>query len=162
MYLARDAIGLLGLIRDVVHGHTDDKNKVMARVERNLALYMCAQRAKQANSDYVKHFRTQVKTVMAHEGQPWSHLALARLIKADVHKELFNEKGETKLQDPELEWVRDEATSRANEQYLACLFIALANGGRYFELKQELHNAYLFKQDKYPKAIAEALCLLKN
>ena len=33
---------------------------------------------------------------------------------------------------------------------------------RYSELKQELRNAYLFKQDKYPKTIVEALSLLKN
>ena len=69
-----------------------------------------------------------------------SHPALPKLIKTDVRKELFNGRGETELQDSELEQVRKEATSRENEQYLECLFIALANGGRYSELKQELCN----------------------
>ena len=99
---------------------------------------------------------------MAHGGQPWSHPALAKLIRADVRGELYGTKGEAQLEDMELEQVRVEATARANEQYLACLFIALADAGRYSELKQELCNAYLFKQDKYPKTIVEALGLLKN
>ena len=30
VYLTRDAIGLLDLIRDVAHDHTEDKNEVMA------------------------------------------------------------------------------------------------------------------------------------
>ena len=42
VHLERDAIGLLGLIRDVAHDHTDDKNEVMACVESDLALYTCA------------------------------------------------------------------------------------------------------------------------
>ena len=90
MYLVIDAIVLLGLIRDVAHYHTDDKNKVMVWVESDLVLYTCAQGPKQTNSDYAKHFRAQVKTVMAHEGQPWSHPALIRLIKADVHLSLIH------------------------------------------------------------------------
>ena len=123
----------------------------MAYVESDLVLYTCAQGAKQTSSDYAKHFRAQVKTVMTQEGQPWSRPALAKLIKADVREELYGAKGEGEFQDADLERVRTEATSRANEQYLACLFIALADGGRYSELKQELRNAYLFKQDNTPR-----------
>ena len=75
---------------------------------------------------------------------------------------MYDGQAEAKLEEPQLEKVRAEATARANEQYLACLFIALADAGRYSELKQELYNEYLFKQDKYPKTIVEALGLLKN
>ena len=46
VHLERGAIGLLGLIRDVAHDHTDNKNKVMVCVESSLALYMCTQGAK--------------------------------------------------------------------------------------------------------------------
>ena len=138
VYQSRDQIGLLALIRDVAHDHTEDKNEVMACVESDLALYTCAQGPKQTNLDYAKHFRAQVKTVMAHGGQPWSHPALAKLVRADVREELYGAKAETQLENDELEKLREEATARANEQYLACLFIALADTGRYSELKQEL------------------------
>ena len=162
VYQERDPITLLALIRDVAHDHTEDKNEVMACVESDLALYTCAQGPKQTNLDYAKHFRAQVKTVMAHGGQPWSHPSLAKLLGADIRKEMYGSKPEGELEDEELELVRKEATAKANEKYLACLFIALADAGRYSELKQELCNAYLFKQDKYPKNIVEALGLLKN
>ena len=67
---ARDTTALLGLIRDIAHDHMDNKNKVMASIESDLAIYMCAQGPKQTNADYAQHFRAQVKTVMAHRGKP--------------------------------------------------------------------------------------------
>lgn len=162
VHQTRDAIGLLGMIRDVAHNHTEDKNEVMTCIVSDLTLYTYAQGPKKTNPDYSKHFQVQVKTVKAHEGHPLSHQALAKLIHVTMRTEICPDKGERMLKDTEIERVHKESITRADKQYLACLFIALMDDGWYLELKQDLRNMYLFKQDKYPKMIVEALGLLKN
>ena len=73
---------------------------------------------------------------------------LSRLVKANLYVEMFWIKAGSLLVDAEIEQVHKEAIPRANEQYLTCLLIALVDEGRCLELKQELRNVYLFKQDK--------------
>lgn len=46
-YQMRDAIDLLGIIRDVAHNHLDDKNEMMACVEADLTIYTYMQAGKQ-------------------------------------------------------------------------------------------------------------------
>ena len=126
-YQARDRIALLGLIRDIVNDHMDDKNEVMVCVESDLALYMCVQGRKQPNKDYVMHFRAQVNTATAHGGHPCRHPAFTEMIEGKVGDKLYGGKAEANLSNKELQRVRKKAVSRANEKYLVCLFIALAD-----------------------------------
>ena len=48
------------------------------------------------------------------------------------------------------------------DKYLACLFILIADGGRYQGLKQALDNQYLMDKDAYPVNLLQALKLLEQ
>ena len=45
------------------------------------------------------------------------------------------------------------------DKYLACLFIMVADGGRYQGLKQALDNQYLMDKDAYHETLPQALKL---
>ena len=48
------------------------------------------------------------------------------------------------------------------DKYLACLFILVADGGRYQGLKRALDNQYLMDKDVYPENLPQALKLLEQ
>ena len=48
------------------------------------------------------------------------------------------------------------------DKYLACLFILVADGGRYQGLKRALDNQYLMDKDVYPETLPQALKLLEQ
>ena len=43
------------------------------------------------------------------------------------------------------------------DEYLACLFILVPDGGRYQSLKGALDNQYLMDKDAYPETLPQAL-----
>ena len=55
-----------------------------------------------------------------------------------------------------------EARKIADDEFLACLFISMADSKRYWELKLKLSNNFVFGGYDYPKNLTEALTLLKN
>ena len=54
-----------------------------------------------------------------------------------------------------------DAERQSCEEYLACLFILVADGGRYQGLKRALDNQYLMDKDAYPCTMSQALKLLE-
>ena len=48
------------------------------------------------------------------------------------------------------------------DEYLACLFILVADGDRYQGLKQALDNQYLMEKNAYPETLPQALKLLEQ
>jgi len=63
----------------------------------------------------------------------------------------------------ELEMLRAEAMRTSCEEYLACLFVRVADQTRYGGLKARLDNEYLTqKKSAYPKTMAGALKILQN
>ena len=48
------------------------------------------------------------------------------------------------------------------DEYFACLFILVADGGRYQGLKRALDNQYLMDKDAYPETLPQALKLLEQ
>ena len=47
------------------------------------------------------------------------------------------------------------------DEYLACLFILVADGGRYQGLKRALDNQYLMDKDAYPCSLPQAMKMLE-
>ncbi len=58
--------------------------------------------------------------------------------------------------------IAEQALAMAKEEFLACLFICMADNGHYKELKLQLANQFIFRTDSYPVDMAVALTLLKN
>ena len=48
------------------------------------------------------------------------------------------------------------------DEYLACLFILVADGGRHQGLKRALDNQYLMNKDTYHETLPQALTLLEQ
>ena len=48
------------------------------------------------------------------------------------------------------------------EEYLSCLFILVADGGRFQGLKRALDNQYLMDKDAYPTTMPQALKILEK
>ena len=55
-----------------------------------------------------------------------------------------------------------EARKITDDEFLACLFISMADSKRYWELELELSNTFVFGGDDFPKNLTEDLALLKN
>ena len=62
----------------------------------------------------------------------------------------------------ELKKVIIDAERQSCDEYLACLFILVADGGRYQGLKQALDNQYLMDKDAYSETLPQALNCLSN
>ena len=62
----------------------------------------------------------------------------------------------------DLKEVKLDAERAACEEYLSCLFILVADGGRYQGLKRALDNQYLMDRDAYPTTMPQALKLLET
>ena len=57
--------------------------------------------------------------------------------------------------------VISDAERNSCDKYLACLFILVADGGRYQDLKRALDNQYLMDKDAYPCSLPQAMKLLE-
>ena len=62
----------------------------------------------------------------------------------------------------DLKKVKADAERASCEEYLSCLFILVADGGRYQGLKRALDNQYLMDRDAYPTTMPQALKLLET
>ena len=60
----------------------------------------------------------------------------------------------------DLQKVKADAERASCEEYLSCLFILVADGGRYQSLKRALDNQHLMDRDAYPTTMPQALKLL--
>ena len=56
----------------------------------------------------------------------------------------------------------DDAERMLCEEYLLCLFILVADGGRFQGLKLALDNQYLMDKDAYPTTMPQALKLFEK
>ena len=61
-----------------------------------------------------------------------------------------------------LDTVLLDAERSSCDEYLACLFILVADGVRYQGLKRALDNQYLMDKDAYPVNLPQALKLLEQ
>ena len=62
----------------------------------------------------------------------------------------------------DLKEVMEDIERMSCEEYLLCLFILVADGGRFQGLKRALDNQYLMYKDTYPTTMPQALKLLEK
>ena len=76
---------------------------------------------------------------------------------------LMSERGLDDNSDTDdLKKVIADAERSSCDEYLACLFILVADGGRYQGLKRALDNQYLMDKDAYPCSLPQAMKLLEQ
>ena len=139
-----DAIGLLGILRDLAHGKKERKQSTMVKVKADLAMYATLQTDKQTLEDYARIYNAQVDVINANGGQ------------AGYNAEIFNEHLQRILKEKgkDATWWRErtddqrkpilkDATKAACDEFLACLFLLNADPARYGGLEQELANDYV-------------------
>ena len=146
----------------------ETRQGTMALVQFHVDLFATTQRPNDSVEAYYKLFCARCDTVTAHGG------------KAGSHKELYV-KAREKIMD---ERSRDEtfmanAAGNANvlvvvtaiekqaskvccDQFLAALFLKMADDGRYEILKTKLNNDFLFGGENAPLTIVEAKRVLSD
>ena len=128
-----NAMGMLAMIRDVSHDKTGAKHTVMTFVESKIEFFTLCQQVGMSNDKYAIMFKSYFEALMEHGGTPWHHpelmqknwdqlLAARMLAKTQMLADLEVEV------DKELE---AEARKIADEEFLACLFISMADSKRY-------------------------------
>ena len=58
--------------------------------------------------------------------------------------------------------MQGKAKVLAENKFIASLFIYMANGERYIELKTYLADSFVMGEDKYPRDLTSALAMLKD
>ena len=139
----------------------------MATVEPDFDLYSCAQEGK-TTDDYYKIFTSIVDTINANGGNAGLHASvfkkhfqpmIDKRVK-DLGKELST------LSTDELKEIDEaailDAKEAAQNEYLACLFLLLAEDERYGPLKTQLDNNFLMEEQEYPSDVLAAKRLMTD
>ena len=110
--------------------------------------------------DFLRLFKAQVDTINAHGGQAGLHPGLVM----DHYEEMVaaHTKAEKDLSNDERLELQTLARKSSCEEYLACLFIRVADNDRYKGLKTTLDNQFLLDKSAYPRELSQALKLLKT
>ena len=161
---SENAMVMLARVHDVSQDKTEAKQTVMTFVESTIEFFTFCQQVGMSNDEYAIMFKAYVKALTAHGGTPWHNSALTQkhwnlllaarmLVKTQM------------LADREVEVAKEleaEARKIADDEFLVCLFISMADSKKYWELKLKLSNTFLFGEDDCPKNLTETLALLKN
>eukprot|EP00957_Ditylum_brightwellii_P055802 4228277-Ditylum_brightwellii.AAC.1 len=155
----KDVIALARITCDVAHAHNDMTFGTMAIVASNMTLYMTFMSKAETLVAFSCTFQANVDTINAHGGCAGCH---PKLINEHVEC-LVSECGlDNNSNTDNLKKVISDAERGACEEYLACLFILVADGGRYQGLKQALDNQFLMDKDAYPCTLPQAIKLFEQ
>ena len=131
----------------------------MAIVASDMTLYTTYMSKDETPASFCRTFQANVNTINTHGGSTGRHPQLF-----DEHvARLMSERGldpDSDDTDELIHVIIDAERGSCNES-LACLFILVADGGRYQGLKQALDNQYLMDKDAYPEILPQALKLLE-
>ena len=153
-----DVIALTKMICDVAHAHDDTTQGTMAIVASDMTLYTSYMSKSETPASFCCTFQANVDTINTHGGSAGRHPKLF-----DEHVARLVSKRDLDSDDSDgLEKVIIDAERSSCDKYLACLFILVADGGRYQGLKQALDNQYLMDKDAYPVNLPQALKLLEQ
>ena len=139
----------------------------MATVEADFDLYLCAQGRKMTD-EYYKIFTSTVDTINANGGNAGLHPSVFKKYFEPLKERGVKETGMelVKLSEAELKKINEEATTNAKEaaqgEYLACLFLLLADDERYGPLKTQLDNNFLMGKQEYPSDVLAAKRLMTD
>ena len=155
-------MALLILIRDLQYNKNDRKKSIMVSVQANFDLYICSQEKNQSTEDYYKVFTSTVDTNNANGREAGLHPAVyKRHLIVTIAKECVSRNavgGIEALNDAEKEALEKKSEKPAQEsataEYLACLFLLLADDDRFKPLKREMNNNFhLLESDSYPRNV---------
>jgi len=150
--LGKDIIALAKMICDVAHAHNDTTQGTMAIIASDVTLYITFMSKAETPAAFCCTFQANVDTINTHGGCAGRHPKLL-----DEHiARLMSERGLDDDSDTyDLKKVIADAERTSCDEYLACLFILVADGGRYQGLKGDLDNQYLMDKDAYLCSISD-------
>ena len=148
------------MIKSICHCQDEPEENNMTLVRFNIELMTSIHWSTETVRSYHERFRHSANVYASNDGQlgmQQKSLYVKRL------KQVLQEKGISELPDKAADGVEffKEAVKRTTDEYHACLFIALADGTRFKNLKKNLHNAAVMGRDEYPKTLAAAVNLLE-
>ena len=121
-----------------------------------------AHKSSEATEEYFDIFEARRKTMNAHDGRAGYHEGMLKKSMIKIMDERKNTTDEVD-RDPTLKKkIEESAMTTSSEEFLACLFILLADNGRYKGLKIELANDFTMGQSNYPKMVGASKSLLTD
>ena len=126
--MGKDVIALAKMIRDVAHVHNDATQGTMAIVTSDITLNTTFMSKAETPVAFCCTFQANVDTINTHGGYAGRHPKLL-----DEHAaRLMSERGlDDDSNTDDLKKVIADAERTSCDEYLACLFILVADGGRY-------------------------------
>ena len=129
---ARIVIAIIPLIRDLSFNKKDRKRSIMATMEADTDLYLGTQRLDQSMNEFYKTFTSQVDTINANGGSVGFHNGVYNKHMLDLwDRDLVTANSLAAISPSEktaLEnCLQKEAMESSCEEYLACLFLLLAD-----------------------------------
>ena len=148
-----DVMRLLTLIRDCIYSRATTRNPTHSLVDAQAALYTFRQKDNMSNHDFLQKFKGLVEVV--------EHLGGTLGVDEGRVSEFLN--------DPDNANANEivEATARARDDYLACLFITKSDPKRYGNLIADLENDYTRGigargDGGYPDTLSKAYDMIVN
>ena len=131
----------------------------MATVEEDFELFSGYQKNNKLTDAYYKVFTSTVDAINANGGMAGWHPKLFK-----IHREAtmaMQEMAIAQMDGPaaaeERIRIEEEASESACAEYLACLFLLLADDEQFKTLRKTLNNNFLLGRQEYPKVRHEAL-----
>ena len=117
-------MGLLKMIRDIVHNHDESKPGLMAIIEYDLELSLGFQGKTETCDEFMAVFKARVDTINAHRGHAGNHPGHStdKFDCTTLEKGLSNA-DVNNLTPDEQKSLKKEIEDIASEEYLAVLFI---------------------------------------
>ena len=143
-----NTLGLLRLIRQSLYQRATRRHETHALIDAETTLMCFRQSERMSNSDYLEKLRDLVEAYEHLGGEPGTS-------KARVDSLLI---------DPDLadDDERQEANTKARDEYLAVLLLTKSDHKRYGPLITDVENAYTRGQDGYPTTVSGAYDMLVN
>ena len=143
-----NALGLLRLIRQSLYQRATRRQETHALIEAETALMRFRQSEQMSNSDYLEKLRDLVEVYEHLGGEPGT--SKARIDGLLIDPEFADEDD------------KQEAKSKAREEYLAVLLLTKSDPKRYGTLVTDVENAYTRGQNGYPTTVSGAYDMLVN
>ena len=158
--LAKDVITLPRVVCDTAYAHNDTMQGTMVIVTSDMAMYTMYMSKAEKPINFACTFQANVDMINTHGGCAGCHPQLV----SNYIERLMEERGldADASNSAELKKVLLDTEHQSCEEYLACMFILVADGGKHQGLKYDLDNQYLMDKDVYPCTMPQALKLLEQ
>ena len=164
----QDYIALLLMIRGLAHGMKETRQGTMALVQVHVDLFTTTQRPNKSVEAYYKLFCARRNTVNVHGGEAGFHKELYAKAREKVmakrnHDETFMAiaAGDANILVA-VTAIKKNPRKFCCDQFLAALFLKMADDGRYEIPKTKLNNDFLFGDYNAPLTVVKAKRVLSD